>query len=50
MKDHQLNKNIDKKTCLHLEKKLHDIAEKTHLILGNFDLNLWIMNSGKVLK
>jgi N-glycosylase/DNA lyase len=43
-------KALTKKKYLEVEKVLKKIADKTHLSLGELDLFLWFLETGKVLK
>ncbi|MFH1751838.1 MAG: N-glycosylase/DNA lyase [archaeon] len=43
-------KTIGRRTYLNTEKVLQEIAEKTSLTLGELDLYLWFMETGKILK
>lgn len=42
--------NLSKKRYLEIEKRLEKIAQKTDLSLGELDLYLWHMETGKILK
>jgi len=43
-------KILNKKTYLKIEEKLRTIADKLKLTLAEFDLYLWYLETGKVLK
>ncbi len=43
-------KRLDKKKYLEIEGLLHEIADEVGLKLGELDLYLWYMETGKVLK
>lgn len=43
-------KNLSKKKYLEVERRLEEIAEETGLCLGELDLYLWYMETGKILK
>lgn len=43
-------KTLTKKRYLEAEKVLRELAEKTNLSLGELDLYLWYLETGKVLK
>ena len=46
----QCPKNLTPKKYLQIENKLREIANKTNLSLGELDLYLWHLETGKVLK
>ena len=43
-------KNLNKQRYLDIEKRLEELAKATSLSLGELDLYLWYMKTGKVLK
>lgn len=43
-------KNLNKQRYLDIEEKLEELAKATSLSLGELDLYLWYMKTGKVLK
>lgn len=44
------NKSLTQKKYLEIENVLKEISEKTNLSLGELDLYLWFLETGKVLK
>ena len=46
----QKSKSLTKNKYLEIESLLREIAEKTNLSLGELDLYLWYLETGKVLK
>ena len=43
-------KNLNKENYLRIEDKLREISKEADLSLGELDLYLWYMETGKVLK
>ncbi|MBM3228663.1 N-glycosylase/DNA lyase [Candidatus Pacearchaeota archaeon] len=46
----QKPKNLSKKTYLEIEEKLKNLAKEVNLSLGEMDLYLWYLETGKILK
>mgnify|MGYP001424685869 CR=1 FL=1 len=46
----QKPKNLSKKTYLEIEEKLKNLAKEVNLSLGELDLYLWYLETGKILK
>lgn len=46
----EIPKTLTRRKYLEIEKKLEKLAEKVNLSLGELDLYLWFMKTGKILK